>query len=134
MIPVLDDPPKWSSSYSLQGEISIPYAEVSEPFAAFFDDDSSNSRIEYYNGCFLIILFKTYIKNNIHIFLFIGSTYNLQLSGKGLFRTFLNIVPIKSKTGENTLKCLKMDENNEFHISPQQFLPDLSHFKVVAIK
>lgn len=46
--------PKWSSSYSVEGDIFIPFAEVHEPFNAWYDSESSNSRIDYYNGNLLL--------------------------------------------------------------------------------
>jgi len=47
---ILASVPKWSSSYSVEGDIFIPFAEVHEPFSAWYDSDSSNSRIDYYQG------------------------------------------------------------------------------------
>lgn len=49
---ILAGVPKWSSSYSVEGDIFIPFAEVHEPFSAWYDSDSSNSRIDYYHGKF----------------------------------------------------------------------------------
>jgi len=49
---ILASVPKWSSSYSVEGDIFIPFAEVHEPFSAWYDSDSSNSRIDYYHGKF----------------------------------------------------------------------------------
>jgi hypothetical protein len=39
-------PPSWSSAYTVQGTIFIPFAEVEEPFAAFYDGAGSKSRID----------------------------------------------------------------------------------------
>jgi len=47
--------PKWSSSYSVEGDIFIPFAEVHEPFSAWYDSDSNNSRIDYYHGKLLFL-------------------------------------------------------------------------------
>ncbi|XP_025417805.1 digestive cysteine proteinase 1 [Sipha flava] len=102
--------PKWSSSYSVQGEIYVPYAEVKEPFDAWYDSDSKNSRIDYYNG-----MVKTY-----------------QLSDKGSFGASLKIVPVTTETETNSLKCLEVNGTNKFHISPQSALPDLTDFKLVS--
>lgn len=44
------NPPQWSSYYYVEGDIFIPFAEVFEPFQAWYDSESSNSRIDYYNG------------------------------------------------------------------------------------
>jgi len=102
--------PKWSSSYSVEGDIFIPFAEVHEPFSAWYDSDSGNSRIDYYQG-----MAKTY-----------------QLSNKGSFGASLKIVPVTTETETNTLKCLEVNGTDEMHISPQPTLPDLSDFKLVS--
>jgi hypothetical protein len=36
--------------YSVSGTLSLPYAEINEPFRAWYDSDQSASRIDYYNG------------------------------------------------------------------------------------
>lgn len=38
------------SPISLAGVISLPYAEIKEPFEAWFDLSSQSSRLDYYNG------------------------------------------------------------------------------------
>lgn len=54
-----------------------------------------------------------------------------QLSHKGYFGASLKIVPVTTETETNTLKCLEVNGTDEFHISPQAVLPDLSDYKVV---
>lgn len=36
--------------YSVSGILSLPYAEINEPFKAWFDIDQYASRIDYYDG------------------------------------------------------------------------------------
>ncbi|CAI6376268.1 unnamed protein product [Macrosiphum euphorbiae] len=102
--------PKWSSSYSVEGDIVIPFAEVHEPFFAWYDSESNNSRIDYYNG--------------------IEKTY--QLSNRGSFGSYLKTVPVTTETGTNTLKCLEVNGTDEFHILPQSTLPDLSDYRLIS--
>ncbi|KAF6201750.1 hypothetical protein GE061_004145 [Apolygus lucorum] len=45
-------PPVWPKAYSVRGNISVPMAEVEEPFMAFYDETSGNSRIDYWGGNF----------------------------------------------------------------------------------
>ena len=40
--------PVWSPTYSVEGVLSIPYAEIEEPFAAYADMQNGKSRIDYY--------------------------------------------------------------------------------------
>ena len=42
--------PDWSSSYMVRGLLSIPFAEIQEPFSAWVDLDLNKSRIDYYGG------------------------------------------------------------------------------------
>ena len=42
--------PDWSSSYMVRGLLSIPFAEIEEPFSAWVDLDLNKSRIDYYGG------------------------------------------------------------------------------------
>lgn len=53
-----------------------------------------------------------------------------QLSNKGSFGASLKIVPVTTETETNSLKCLELNGTDQFHISPQSTLPDLSNFKV----
>lgn len=50
--------PTWVPGYSVEGKMIVPYSEVDEPFTAWYDMDSGNSRIDYHNGKFLFVLLK----------------------------------------------------------------------------
>ena len=42
--------PVWSPFYTVSGILRLPYAEIVEPFSAFFDITKNRSRIDYYGG------------------------------------------------------------------------------------
>ena len=42
--------PNWSPTYSVQGVLSLPFAEIQEPFSAWADIPGRKSRIDYYGG------------------------------------------------------------------------------------
>lgn len=43
--------PKWNDgAYVVQGSLQLPYAELNEPFQAFYDMKNKKSRIDYYGG------------------------------------------------------------------------------------
>ena len=42
--------PEWSTTYTVFGTLSIPFAEIEESFAAFADLTNGRSRIDYYGG------------------------------------------------------------------------------------
>ena len=52
--------PEWSDTYTVFGTLSIPFAEINEPFAAFADLSNGRSRIDYYGG-----MDKTFQRNDI---------------------------------------------------------------------
>lgn len=43
-------PPTFADNYNVKGILLLPYAEINEPFSAFFDKQSGKSRIDYYGG------------------------------------------------------------------------------------
>lgn len=42
--------PTFSNTYTVKGTLYIPYAEIREPFYAWYDGTSGSSRIDYYGG------------------------------------------------------------------------------------
>lgn len=42
--------PTFSNTYTARGVLYIPYAEIREPFFAWYDGTSGSSRIDYYGG------------------------------------------------------------------------------------
>ena len=50
MAAVVSAVPEWSTTYTVFGTLSIPFAEIEEPFAAFADLSNGRSRIDYYGG------------------------------------------------------------------------------------
>ena len=55
--------PAWSPTYSVQGVLSIPFAEIEEPFAAWANMPDMKSRIDYYGG-----MVKTFQRGDIKEF------------------------------------------------------------------
>ena len=55
----VNSPPTWPNAYTVSGVLKLPYAEIVEPFQAFFDGQNDRSRIDFYGGkiirCFLSI-------------------------------------------------------------------------------
>ena len=55
--------PAWSPTYSVQGVLSIPFAEIEEPFTAWANMPDMKSRIDYYGG-----MVKTFQRGDIKEF------------------------------------------------------------------
>ena len=43
-------PPFWGVRYAVTGVLRLPYAQIEEPFAAWFDGVKNRSRIDFYGG------------------------------------------------------------------------------------
>ena len=99
-------PPAWSSTYSVSGYLTIPFAEIMEKFDAFYDEESGNSRIDYYNG-----MDKTF-----------------QLTKDGKYGRMLKIVPMTDETVFNEMNCFAVSGSKSGPIEVQSILPDLAGF------
>ncbi|KAH8256017.1 hypothetical protein KR026_004989, partial [Drosophila bipectinata] len=104
------NPPKWDPNYIVKGTLYIPYAEIAEPFYAWYDKNTKRSRIDYYGG-----MVKTY-----------------QLAGEGDFGTMLKLAPITTKTETNKLTCLQVNGTKEESVQIQSILPDAKPFQLVG--
>ena len=44
-------PPDWlKKSVKVEGRLQLPYAEIDEPFTAYYDPINGRSRVDYYDG------------------------------------------------------------------------------------
>ena len=46
----IGSPPTWSPTYTVEGVVVIPYAEIEEPFVGYADMNNRRSRVDYYGG------------------------------------------------------------------------------------
>lgn len=88
----------------------IPYAEIEEPFEAWYDENTGRSRIDYYGG-----MVKTY-----------------QLTSEGAFGTSLKIAPITTDDQMNKETCLQVNGTEEMKIDVQGVLPNVKNFTLVG--
>jgi len=99
--------PQWSQTYSLQGVLSIPYAEIQEPFAGWADFKNSKSRIDYYGG-----MVKTFQRGDV-----------------GPFGTMAKIVPMTTEIVKNSISCFQINSTSaDEQVVAQSLLPDLDGF------
>jgi len=104
------NPPKWDPNYIVKGTLYIPYAEIAEPFYAWYDQHTRRSRIDYYGG-----MVKTY-----------------QLAGEGNFGTSLKLAPVTTKTELNKVTCLQLNGTSENKVAIQSILPNARNFSLVG--
>ncbi|XP_076749125.1 C1 family peptidase 26-29-p [Xylocopa sonorina] len=102
--------PTFSNTYTVKGTLYIPYAEIREPFYAWYDGTSGSSRIDYYGG-----MVKTF-----------------QLAHKGSFGKSIKLAPITTETALNAETCLEVNGSKEFKIEPQAIVPDTTGMECVG--
>ncbi|KAG5671826.1 hypothetical protein PVAND_002001 [Polypedilum vanderplanki] len=102
-------PPKWESVYKVKGYLFIPYAEIEEPFSAWYDEPTGRSRIDYYGGTV-----KTY-----------------QLKHEGQYGTSLKFAPITTNDFTNKEVCLQVNGTGDYHIDVQAILPNVKNFTLL---
>ncbi|XP_015112231.1 digestive cysteine proteinase 1 [Diachasma alloeum] len=94
--------PVFSSQYVAKGTLYIPYAEIKEPFYAWYDAQRGSSRIDYYGG-----MVKTF-----------------QLSNQGPHGTMLKLAPVTTDTELNAEKCMKVEGDSNGPVAIQTIVPD----------
>lgn len=100
----------WKETFTVKGTLYIPYAELKEPFYAWYDGKNGQSRIDYYGG-----MVKTY-----------------QLSGVTKYGTSLKVAPVTTEQELNSYKCLQVNGSIEAKIEPQTVLPSLVGFECIG--
>lgn len=97
--------------YTTKGVLHIPYAEINEPFYAWYDLTAGRSRIDYYGG-----MVKTY-----------------QLLHEGPYGASLKVAPVTTDESLNKRTCLQVNGTSDYTIQPQSILPDCKDFKLVGM-
>ncbi|KAL7020881.1 hypothetical protein ACKWTF_011664 [Chironomus riparius] len=103
------NPPKWEKNYLVKGVLFIPYAEIEEPFSAWYDETTGNSRIDYYGETV-----KTY-----------------QLVHEGQYGTSIKIAPVTTDDYASKQTCLQVNGSAEYHIGVQAILPFVKSFSLL---
>ncbi|XP_052777162.1 digestive cysteine proteinase 1-like isoform X2 [Mya arenaria] len=103
---VLDGPPMWGDVYSVQGLLQLPYAEIKEPFAGFYDATNKRSRIDYYGGM----------------------VQTMQRADQGQYGVSFKVAPLTTYQVRNTMSCFKVPGIKGMAVDIQIILPDLTGF------
>ncbi|KAI0238627.1 Counting factor associated protein D [Lamellibrachia satsuma] len=93
--------------------IQLPYAEIKEPFQAYWDLKHNRSRIDYYGQTVITIL----------------------KAGSGVpgdMGMSIKIAPMTTETVYNARTCFSYNGSSEYRITTQPILPDLTGFTLVA--
>lgn len=103
-------PPKWDPNYIVRGTLYIPFAEIAEPFYAWYDKLTRRSRIDYYGG-----MVKTY-----------------QLAYEGDYGTSLKIAPVTNHVSLNEHTCFQVNGTKSNVVDVQSILPDVKAFSLAG--
>uniref|UniRef100_A0A4W5N6C3 Zgc:110239 n=1 Tax=Hucho hucho TaxID=62062 RepID=A0A4W5N6C3_9TELE len=104
--------PDFGKAYHVEGVISLPYAEIKEPFEAWFDLKGRTSRIDYYHGQV--------------------STY--QMGMELPWGSSYKITPETTEVELNIMKCFQVNGTKEEPVTPQGSLPDLQGFMFLRME
>lgn len=105
-------PPQWSPVYSVKGALMIPYAELVEPFSAWFDSKNGKSRIDYYGQ--------------------MVKTYQMTSTVYPKYGTMIKIAPVTTETVLNKQTCLQVNGTDGQTVNIQNVLPDMTDFKYIG--
>lgn len=116
----------------------IPYAEIREPFYAWYDGKSGSSRIDYYGGNQWIFNGSNEpISMSVLLdlceqaqFVSPGVVKTFQLASKGLYGTSIKVAPITTESITNEETCLQVNGSSDFKIHPQSIIPDTTGMEV----
>lgn len=97
--------------YSVAGVIQLPYAEISEPFRAWYDSDQYASRIDYYDG--------------------MVSTIQLAPTTSTTYGTGIKVAPMTDEVQTNVKTCFWMNGTKDSPVTIQSVIPDTTDFSVL---
>jgi len=101
-------PPRWSNTYTVEGIVRIPYAEIEEPFTAYVDLNYGRSRIDYYGG--------------------VDKTF--QLRDLGPHGSLVKLVPMTTEKVTNEINCFQANGTSaEDAVEAQSVLPDMTGYE-----
>ena len=106
-IPLKGTPFSNLKHYSISGILSLPYAEINEPFRAWYDVEQSASRIDYYDGWLKMINFYIF---NYSLIVNINktgmvSTIQLAPTSSSDAGVAIKIAPLTDETVTNAKTC-----------------------------
>jgi len=111
-IPLKGTPFSNLKHYSISGILSLPYAEINEPFRAWYDVEQSASRIDYYDG--------------------MVSTIQLAPTSSSDAGVAIKIAPLTDETVTNAKTCFWVNGTTLAPTSIQSVIPDTTDFSFIG--
>ncbi|KAI1297897.1 Counting factor associated protein D [Halotydeus destructor] len=107
---VARSPPSWTSSYTVDAIIELPYAEIKEPFRGYYDAQNGRSRVDYYGD-----LVQTVQRADVTIGDVTGISYK--------------VAWMTDPSGKPMRVCFQVNGSTDSPVTPTSVLPDASGFK-----
>ncbi|XP_065277967.1 uncharacterized protein LOC135893925 [Emys orbicularis] len=101
--------PDFGNVYHVSGVIDLPFAEIREPFEAWYNQTGEKSRIQYYHG----------------------QVVTFQYGAEKLFGALYKITPETTEQELNVRKCFRISGSPRKRVYPQSVFPRLDGFKPV---
>ena len=103
--------PVFEENYSVEGVIILPYAEIREPFTAYFDANNGRSRVDYYGDLVQTVQRADVVRGeDVH-----GMNYRISY--------MVNQIGVPERV------CFQVNGSTESPIRPQSVIPDLQGFE-----
>lgn len=99
--------------YSVSGTLSLPYAEITEPFRVWYDVEQSASRIDYYDG--------------------MVSTIQLAPTSSSDYGTGIKVTPMTDEEQTNVKTCFWLNGTQSSPVTLQSVIPDTTSFEYIGI-
>ncbi|XP_054855888.1 digestive cysteine proteinase 1-like [Eublepharis macularius] len=106
---VLGKLPEFGEIYHVTGTIYLPYAEIEEPFEAWYNLTARKSRIQYYHGQVI--------------------TY--QVGTERPWGAYYKVTPETTEIETNVLKCFRLNGSAVNLVKPQSVFPSMDGFRLV---
>ena len=109
------DPPVFPDQYTSVGVLLLPYAQLREPFTAYFDGQQGRSRIDYYDDLMLTLQKSPAAAQN-------GLDYG------AVYKIAYDV----NEKGKAQRVCFQSNGTSDDLITPQSILPDLTGFELIG--
>lgn len=99
-------------TYSVSGTLQLPYAEINEPFQAWFDETQYASRIDFYNG--------------------MVKTIQLAPTSRTDYGVGIKVTPMTDEHVTNAKTCFWVNGTSDAPLAIQSVLPDMTDFYLIG--
>jgi len=100
--------PTYPNTYNITGAIRLPYAEILEPFTAYYDGKTGRSRVDYYGGVQKVI--------------------QVSKTSDNPYGMAMKIIPYSTQSFLNKISCFAAAGSKDAPTDITTVLPDLSGF------